>query len=262
MFEENANKILSGVGGCGIIRCMGSGGVHRMASSYRAGRRGLAQEDLKIIGCVTMVIDHLGVLFFPWVELRIIGRIAFPIFCFLIAQGVAHTRDLRRYLDRLGSCAILSELPYDLAFYGGICDDRCNVMVTLFIGAAVLAVLQSDRAEWLKVVTLLVGALVARWLGADYGALGVLMIVLFSFELPGWVNFVLLGSFFFFSGSATVVVFQWVIPIQMFGLLALVPIAFYQEEKRWYAPWIKWGFYLFYPVHLLVLLVVRGTMMA
>ena len=167
-----------------------------------------------------------------------------------------------KYLDRLGSCAILSELPYDLAFYGGICDDRCNVMVTLFIGAAVLAVLQSDRAEWLKVVTLLVGALVARWLGADYGALGVLMIVLFSFELPVWVDLVLLGLVFFFSGSATVVVFQWVIPIQMFGLLALVPIAFYQEEKRWYAPWIKWGFYLFYPVHLLVLLVVRGTMMA
>ena len=47
----------------------------------------MAQEDLKIIGCVTMVIDHLGVLFFPWVELRIIGRIAFPIFCFLIAQA-------------------------------------------------------------------------------------------------------------------------------------------------------------------------------
>ena len=217
--------------------------------------RGLAQEDLKIIGCLTMVIDHLGVLFFPWVGLRIIGRIAFPIFCFLIAQGIEHTMDLRKYLGRLGLCAIVSEIPYDLAFYGGIFIGRCNVMVTLFIGAAVLAVLQSDGAEWLKVVVLLGGALLARWLGADYGGLGVLMIVVFSFGLPWWVNFVLLGLFFFFSGSETVVVFQHVIPLQMFGLLALVPIAFYEEEKRWYGSWTKWVFYGVYPGHLMILAV-------
>lgn len=223
---------------------------------------GLAQEDLKIIGWVTMVIDHLGALFFPWIGLRIVGRIAFPIFCFLIAQGVEYTTDMRKYLGRLGLCAVISEIPFDLVFYGGICLWRCNVMVTLFIGAAVLAMLQSDRAEWIKVCSLFAGALAAWCLGADYGGLGVLMIVVFSFGLPGWVNFVLLGLFFFFSGSETVVVDQWVIPIQMFGLLALVPIALYGEEKRWYAPWIKWGSYLFYPVHLVVLLVVRGMIMA
>ena len=216
--------------------------------------RGLAQEDLKIIGCVTMVIDHLGALFFPWIGLRIVGRIAFPIFCFLIAQGVAHTKDLRRYLGRLEMFAVISEIPFDLAFYGGICLWRCNVMVTLSIGAAVLAVLRSDRAEWLKVVALLAGALLAQWLGADYGALGVLMIVLFSFKLPGWVDFLLLGLSFFCSGGGTVEVFLWVVPIQMFALLALVPIGMYSGRKRWRVPWEKWAFYGFYPAHLLVML--------
>ena len=80
---------------------------------------GLSTFQLKWIAIITMLIDHIGAVLFPYeLGYRIIGRIAFPIFCFLIVEGFSHTRDVRRYMVRLGIFALISELPYDLAFHG------------------------------------------------------------------------------------------------------------------------------------------------
>ena len=79
--------------------------------------KGLSQEGLKILACVTMLVDHAALLFggSPW--LRAIGRLAFPIYCFLLTEGIRHTRDVRRYLSRLLFAAIVSEPIYDLVLY-------------------------------------------------------------------------------------------------------------------------------------------------
>ena len=78
---------------------------------------------LKLIAIITMLIDHIAAVLIPsdtmlWLVMRCIGRLAFPIFVFLLVEGFHHTRDVKKYLLRLGAFALISEVPFDLAFYG------------------------------------------------------------------------------------------------------------------------------------------------
>ena len=79
-------------------------------------KKGISQEGLKILACLTMLLDHIGAVFVRGYTLRIIGRIAFPIYCFLLVEGVLHTKNPRRYGLRLGIGLLLSEIPFDLLF--------------------------------------------------------------------------------------------------------------------------------------------------
>ena len=98
-------------------------------------KRGLSQEGLKLIACITMLVDHIGAVFFPFTAwFRIIGRIAFPIYCFMLAEGVYHTKNPRKYGLRLLIGALLSEALYDCTFYGGFNWHYQNVMLALLIG--------------------------------------------------------------------------------------------------------------------------------
>ena len=76
---------------------------------------------LKVLAMISMVFDHVGDMFFPGVAwLRMVGRLAMPIFAFFIAEGYSHTHDKKKYLKRMGIFALISEIPFDLAFHGGI----------------------------------------------------------------------------------------------------------------------------------------------
>ena len=94
---------------------------------------------LKLLAVVTMLIDHMGFTLFPHaVWMRAVGRLAFPIFCFLIAEGCAHTHDKKRYAGRLLLFAVLSELPFNLMCSGQwLSWNHQNVLWTLLIGALV-----------------------------------------------------------------------------------------------------------------------------
>ena len=92
---------------------------------------GISQEGLKLLACITMLIDHIGAtlmirliqetsandasLVWLYYLMRIIGRIAFPIYCFLLVEGAAHTRDPKKYGLRLFVGMLLSEIPFDLS---------------------------------------------------------------------------------------------------------------------------------------------------
>ena len=98
-----------------------------------------------------MIIDHTGAVLFPGeLMFRYIGRISFPIFCFLLTEGFFHTKDVRKYMLRLGIFAVVSEIPYDLAFRGTVLEfEHQNVFFTLFMGVVMMYALEKsgERSE-------------------------------------------------------------------------------------------------------------------
>lgn len=221
-------------------------------------KRPLSQEGLKFLACAIMLLDHIGATLIPWGTLRIIGRLAFPIFCFLLAEGAHYTRNPRNYLLRLGIGAILSELPFDLALFGSWSWQHQSVMITLLLGAMALLAMKRMTQPLLKILVLLLFACLADFMNTDYGGAGVLMIALFGLTRErkyGWLV-QLLGMY---------LICRWIIPggavwfigryvfIEIFAILALIPIRLYSGEKSTSSRAVQWAFYLFYPVHLWIL---------
>lgn len=201
--------------------------------------------QLKLLAMLAMTADHIGAVFFPEIPLlRWIGRLAMPVLCFFIGEGLRHTRSPRRYLLRLTGFALLSELPFDLAFYGGIEWGHQNVYFTLALGLLALWAIQSrDMEGWLLALT---AALAAELLGCDYGMYGVLLILLLdrfhSARSEQLAAAALLNLAFF--GLQT----------QTLSLIAL-PLLWLYNGKRGRDD--RRLFYLYYPAHLCVLGILR-----
>lgn len=221
-------------------------------------KRGLSQEALKAIACMTMLLDHIGATMVRGYTLRIIGRIAFPIFCFLMAEGAYYTKNPKKYCLRLVVGMLLSELPFDLAFRLKPTWEYQSVMVTLLLGFAAVEIIQNTKYDLLKLLTVGAGFALAEWANTDYGGCGVLLVVLFS-QTRGklWLQTVLLAMFAWMTNSFRIPVWGVSIPIEMFAVFAMIPIALYSGRKATSSKAVQWGFYLFYPVHLTVLVFVR-----
>ena len=225
-------------------------------------KKGLSQEGLKLIACVTMLIDHIGAIFFPTLgALRIIGRLSFPIYCFLLVEGAVHTKHALRYVLRLFVCAVISEIPHDLAFYGEISLRAFSVMVTLLVGYSMLWAMEKTNKWWLKILPIGVAMVLARVLHISYNWRGILVIAVFALtrgkRFAWMVQAVLLTLLFWGMPSAKLAVGCFQVPIQCLGVLALIPIQLYSGRKLTTSRLVQWGFYLFYPAHLLALYLIR-----
>ena len=228
----------------------------------------LPQEVLKLIACVTMLIDHFGygiVFHLPvpnvvdlYYICRIIGRLAFPIYCFLLVEGMRHTHEPRKYIVRLGIGILLSELPFDALVQGSIDWSNQSVMVTLALGAVMLLCMQKTEEKWMKVLLVLPFAILAELAKSDYGGWGIVMIAVFALfeQIPMQMVAVLLVNAA--VESATISVFGVSVSVQLFATLAMIPIALYSGRKLTHSKAIQWGFYLFYPVHFLFLWIIRA----
>lgn len=221
-------------------------------------KRGLSQEALKGIACVTMLLDHIGATMVQGYTLRIIGRIAFPIFCFLMAEGTFYTKNPRKYGLRLMVGALLSEIPFDLAFRGKLTWEYQNVMLTLFLGFLTVEIIQKTKFDIVKLLAVSGGFVLAEWANTDYGGFGVLLVVLFS-QTRGklWFQTVLVMMFSWMMNSLKIPVWGMMVPIEMFAVFAMIPIALYSGRKATSSRAVQWGYYLFYPVHLMILVIVR-----
>ncbi len=203
---------------------------------------------LKMIAIFAMMIDHIGAVLFPqFMILRIIGRIAFPIFAYTLAEGFIYTHDMYKYLKQLGILALLSEVPFDLAFSGVPFDfSYQNVFFTLFLGIFMLYVLRYTPGKVRKILWVLALFVVSELWHTDYSSMGLLMILVYYLfrEKKIWkylgiafINIYLMGY------------------IQAYAVMALIPIALHSGKQ---GPKLKWFFYGFYPVHLLVLYVIAA----
>ena len=221
-----------------------------------------SQEALKIIACVTMLLDHIGAVLVPsmanykvYYALRIIGRISFPIFCFLLAEGVAHTKNPVKYGLRLLIGVFLAELPFDLSLSGRVDWANQSVMVTLFLGFGMALIM--NKLDRTKLVPVIIFGFLAELFRCDYGIWGIAMIALFVMtrERKDRNNLQIIGMLIicYFMNSATVGIFGIRVPIQLFAVLSLIPIFLYTGKKSTGSKVIQTIFYLFYPVHLLVL---------
>lgn len=211
-----------------------------------------------MIACVTMLLDHIGATMVPGYPLRIIGRIAFPIYCFLMAEGAHYTKNPNKYMLRLLIGLLLSELPFDLAFRFKPTWEYQSVMVTLLVGFLVVEVIQNSKWDITKLLIVCAGFIFAEWANTDYGGYGVLLVVLFH-QTRGklWLQTIMVAMFAWMMNSFRIRIFGIKIPIEMFAVLAMIPIALYSGKKATSNKAIQWGFYLFYPVHLTVLVFVR-----
>lgn len=198
--------------------------------------------QLKCIAILTMFIDHMGAVFFPGeLMFRYIGRMAFPIFAFLLVEGYFHTRDVRRYMLRLGLFAVISEIPYDLAFRETILEfEHQNVFFTLFIGVAMMYALEKSPQWQAKAAEVLLAMWAASLLCSDYRYKGILLIAVYYFLRGRKREEFVLGAGWNFL---------WNWEIQGYGALASVPIAMYSGQR---GRSMKYFFYLFYPLHLAV----------
>ncbi|PKM56293.1 MAG: hypothetical protein CVV00_00540 [Firmicutes bacterium HGW-Firmicutes-5] len=213
----------------------------------------MSNSSLKIIACLTMLIDHIGAILYPDMSLlRMIGRLSFPIFAFLVAEGFHHTHNIKKYGIRLGIFALISEIPYDLAFRGNLIDFyRQNIFFTLFLGLVCLWLYQRYRTHQYMVgmiAIFLTGAL-SVLLRTDYSIYGIAMIFLFYFFRDRRI---------LACGSASVINFTMGNAIQGLAILAMPFILAYNGKKGMN---LKYLFYGFYPVHLILLYIIHKAWM-
>ena len=267
-------------------------GVIQTGELQRQGKRGISSAVLKNIAVVTMLIDHIGAvivtrllirnglyeamgsqetyavwlgqhggLYGIYMAMRIIGRFAFPIYCFLLVEGFQKTHDVKKYLSRMFLFALLSEVPFDLALSGKVWDmEYQNVFFTLFIGLLVIAGLRLVEQHFagatagkkilrgmLSAVIIVAGCALALILKTDYNFKGILaIVVLYLFRNRKKAQI-----------WAGVIVFLLMDGLEMIAALSFILIWFYNGTR---GKQNKYFFYFFYPVHLLLLWLVCVAM--
>lgn len=244
--------------------------------------QGINGSTLKIIAMITMLIDHIaafliiyaspiynnGELPFEHAEqvyhvMRAIGRTAFPIFCFLLVEGFIHTHNVYLYLGRLMVFAVISEVPYDLAAFGkAVSWQHQNVFFTLALGMGMMMILDAvtkraagyyaETGNWKRAQSLyllLAGAVlvlficIANLIECDYGGNGIILIAVFYLLKKRRILSCVIGY----------LTFLW----EPYCFPAFLVIPLY-NGKRGFS--LKYLFYFFYPVHLLVLYILRGIL--
>ncbi|MBQ6051880.1 MAG: hypothetical protein IJL30_01170 [Clostridia bacterium] len=217
---------------------------------------------LKLIAILAMVCDHVGAELFPnMLWLRAVGRLTMPIMSYFAAIGYRKTRSVPKYLLRLGIFAILSEPCYYILF-----QDHSNVIITIFLGVASLYIADllknKTKREWTAVFPYIAACIAATLLNSDWTWAGVLFIIAFYYAgerkikillypLPVYMLFVLS----FIPKGPEVFTLNL---IQLSGISALFLLCFYNGKK---GPNMKYFFYIFYPLHLLVIYLIKSNIL-
>lgn len=204
---------------------------------------------MQIIAMLTMLIDHIGYIFFPGeLAWRYVGRIAFPIYCYALVQGHIHTSSRARYLRRLLVIALITQIPYNLALDPG----GWNVVFTLLLSALVLTLLDKLPNLWARIPVVIAAVVVMDHLPLDYNAYGLLLVLVFRYTRSyGLVLAHLVLNIFYLFYYNWLVQMASIVPTI---LIALTPAFWVLLERKRLPRWVWWSFY---PAHLAVLALVK-----
>lgn len=202
---------------------------------------------------ITMLIDHIGVVFFPENGyLRIIGRVAFPLYAFALVQGYHYTRSRKKYTLRLLVLALLSQIPFTWAFD----DYSMNVIGTLLLCLLVMMAIDklnpTNRRPYLPFLVAIPAFIVMEWVPMDYGGYALLLVLIYRYSSPRWMAVWHTGL------NVLFLVYQlWV--IQLFSVISTMAVVYYPKVQEWFGglrvP--RWLWRSFYPGHLLLLAVLH-----
>ena len=224
----------------------------------------LSGSTLKLIALFTMMCDHVGSILLSRSELgmtpflsigshgltlyavsRMIGRIAFPIYCFLITEGFIHTHDRKRYGISLLIFALISEIPWNLEHSGHLTHPTQNVFFTLFLGYLGICAVEKYKEDTQRLLLSLLALFGASFLlKCDYGCRGFALIVLIYVLRDRKVLQAILGSCMVSSAYA--------------AIIAFIPINLYNGERGFIkGKALKYAFYVAYPLHIFILYLIR-----
>ena len=237
----------------------------------------MSSFSLKLLACITMLIDHIGVIFFPNMMLfRVIGRIAFPIYAFLITEGYTRTKNIKKYIFRLFILAIISQVPYMLAF-----DTKgLNVFFTLLSGILIMLVLDKKvdfsqlrneskilqrsfriSVNIAKFVLIIAIIYILEKFNSDYATYGICIILCFRMFKYNFKKLII---------TIVILNFLYTIPLLKYFITphgtnfrvflqatSISSIFFIYNYDKTEGKKIQWLFYGFYPVHLTILIFIR-----
>lgn len=208
----------------------------------------LSGSTLKVIALVSMTIDHVTYhvmgnamgLQDSWQYdcLRGVGRLAFPIFAFLVVEGYRHTHHLGKYAAALFLTAVISEIPWYLL---GETDSH-NVLFTLLLGLVSIVLTDKVKSSWAMLIPSCCIAFIAMWMNTDYSWRGIgVMMVFFRFREKPFFMF-LFGILF----------------LMEYGILGtslgiLICLCYNGNRGLIKGNWLKYVFYLYYPLHLMAI---------
>lgn len=226
---------------------------------------------LHIIAMIFMLCDHMWATILDYEWLTCIGRIAFPIFAFLITEGYIHTSNINKYIKRMVIFAIITEIPFNLMVSASpIYPFHQNVLWTFVISLLTLKYLSFDNTKniFKSILIILLAIIIATVTMCDYFGAGVMMVVgfyifrkskLLQLLMMIYVNMILLQGY---SYPIDIAGYTYYFPQQGFALLSLIFIWLYNGKQGYHAKWFKIFCYAFYPLHMLILYILTIVLFA
>ncbi|MCR5467821.1 MAG: conjugal transfer protein TraX [Lachnospiraceae bacterium] len=236
-------------------------------------------NTLKLIAIISMILDHVAVCLIPTIAAvaeegsflsnssvvftiidtqRAFGRLAFPLFLFLLLEGLEHTKDIKKYAARLLVFALISEIPFDYAVYGEIFHwGKQNVMFTLFLSLItiagidnVLTIFSEDKTKrvMLSLSIMMFSVFAAYFIKCDYGYIGVGAAIAMYFFKSDKIKSIFAGSIILMLGFSS----------EITAIFSVIPVLFYNGKRGSDSKILKYAFYVFYPLHLLIIIGIKS----
>lgn len=216
---------------------------------------------IKLVACIFMVIDHVGFLFFPDIYvLRLIGRLSMPLFAYCVARGFYYTSQkgtLNKYINRMAGFGIASQIPYMLM----VNEIKANIGVLWFFSLVFLQIVESNKRTALNYLKLFLIIIITTIAPMDFGLYGMcFLLILYYFDIKKtdinkyFLGYSVIHALYFIKGLSYGFMQLFTLPV-----LSLLAILKKYDNK------IKLGkqfFYIFYPAHIMALVVIRALMAA